>query len=267
MKEQKIYYYSDEVNDDFAGTDIEKKKLPENYQYLHKGFWLKLRRGIIYFCIVRPLIWVYNKLIKRVKYVNKKVMKPYKKQGCFMYGNHTAMILDAFNPSYIAYPRPADVIANADAVSIKGIGWLVKDLGGLPIADSFSGMKKFNAAIAEAIKRKHWIAIYPEAHIWHYYTKIRSFSNVSFAYPVKLKTPVFSYTMVYKKRKRSPYPRREVHIDGPFFADETLPYKQAVQKLRDEVYEAMCNRSKLSNCEYIKYVYRPKEEKSEAVGE
>ena len=52
MKEQKIYYYSDEVNDDFAGTDIEKKKLPENYQYLHKGFWLKLRRGIIYFCIV-----------------------------------------------------------------------------------------------------------------------------------------------------------------------------------------------------------------------
>lgn len=260
MKEQKIYYYSDEVEDDFTGTHIELKKMPENYDYFHKGFLRKLRRGIVYYCLARPVVFLYNKLIKRVKYVNKKVMKGYKKQGCFLYGNHTSMALDAFNPSYLAFPRPADVIVSAYAIFIKGIGWLIKDLGGLPIADSYSGMKKFNEAVAKKIEQKHWIAIYPEAHIWHYYTKIRPFASVSFAYPVRLKAPVFSYTMVYKKRKHSRRPKRVVYVDGPFFADETLPHKQAVQKLRDEVYAAMCKRAENSDCEYIKYVYRPKEE-------
>ena len=39
MKEQKVYYYSDEVNDDFAGTHIERKSVPDDYEYLNKGFW------------------------------------------------------------------------------------------------------------------------------------------------------------------------------------------------------------------------------------
>ena len=259
---QKTFYYSDEVNDDFAGTHIERKPLPENYEYLNKGFWRKLRRFFVYYVIVRPIIFVYNKLIKRVKYVNKIAFKGYKKQGAFIYGNHTSMILDAFNPAYLAYPRPADVIINADAFSIKGIAWLLKSLGGFPIPEGFHAMGRFNAAIAEAIEKRHWIAVYPEAHIWHYYTKIRPFPPVSFTYPVKLKTPVFSYTMVYKKRKHSKYPKRLVYIDGPFFADETLPVKQAAQALRDEVYSAMCTRAQESDCEYIKYVYRPKDEGS-----
>ena len=123
MKEQKVYYYSDELNDDFAGTNIERKPLPDDYEFLNKGFWAGLRRFIFYYCLVRPLVFVYNGLIKRVKYVGKKKLKGYKKSGAFMYGNHTSMIIDAFNPSRIAFPRPADVIVNADAVSIKGIGW------------------------------------------------------------------------------------------------------------------------------------------------
>ena len=63
--------------------------------------------------------------------------------------------------------------------------------------------------------------------------------------------------MVYKKRKHSERPKRYVYIDGPFFADATIGKKQAENKLRDEVYSAMCRRAELSDCEYIKYVYRP----------
>ena len=257
MKEQKVYYYSDELNDDFAGTNIERKPLPDDYEFLNKGFGAGLRRFIFYYCLVRPLVFVYNGLIKRVKYVGKKKLKGYKKSGAFMYGNHTSMIIDAFNPSRIAFPRPADVIVNADAVSIKGIGWLVKAVGGIPIPEGFHAMARFNAALNEAVNKRHWIAIYPEAHIWHYYTGIRPFTQVSFSYPVKFGTPVFSYTMVYKKRKRLRHPKRIVYIDGPFFPDNSLPAKQAAKKLRDEVYSAMCERAKLNTCEYIKYVYRP----------
>lgn len=264
MKSQ-TFYYSDEVNDDFAGTHVVREPLPSDYEYDHKGFWQKFKRFTIYFILVRPITFIYNRLIKRVKYVNKKVMKPYKKQGCFIYGNHTSMVVDAFNPAYISYPRPADIIINADALYIKGAGWIIKPLGGLPIAESFAGMKKFNAAVADKIAKRHWIAIYPEAHIWHYYTKIRNFPAVSFDFPVKLKTPVFSYTMTYRKKKHSKYPKRVVCIDGPFFPDETLNKKDAAKKLRDEVYNAMCARAETSDCEYIKYVYRPEEENDNEV--
>lgn len=259
MKSQTIYY-SDEVNDDFAGTDIEKKPLPENYEYIKKSLWGRFCKFIVYYVIVCPVLTIYNRVIKRVKYVNKKVLKPYKKQGCFLYGNHTSMVVDAFDPAYLAFPRPADVIINSDATSIKGLRRLLRALGGFPIPDSFSGMKKFNAAIEEAISLNHWVAIYPEAHIWHYCTFIRNFPSTSFAYPVRTNSPVFSFTMVYKKKKRGKHPKRVVYVDGPFFADETLPRKEAIKKLRDEVYFAMCERAKESNCEYIKYVYRPKEE-------
>lgn len=264
MKKQKVYYYSDELNDDFAGTNIKRRPVPSDYEYLNKGFWPRLRRGICYYGIIRPFVFIYNKLIKRVKYFGKEKLKGYKKKGAFIYGNHTSMIIDAFNPSYIAFPRPADVIVNADATSIKGIGWLIKTIGGLPIPEGFHSMARFNAAITEAIEKRHWVAIYPEAHIWHYYTKIRAFPAVSFSYPVKCGVPVFSYTMVYKKRKHSKYPKRAVYIDGPFFPDNSLSAKQAVKKLRDEVFNAMNERSKLSTCEYIKYVYRSEENTSAA---
>ena len=43
------------------------------------------------------------------------------------------------------------------------------------------------------------------------------------------------------------------YIDGPFFADETLNPKEARQKLRDQVYQCMVERSKSSDYEYIEY--------------
>ncbi len=263
MKLEKVYYYSDELNDDFAGTDITRRELPADYEYLNKGFLRRFLRGIIYHGVVKPASFVYTRLIKRVSYVGKKKMKGYKKGGAFIYGNHTSMLLDAINPTYLAFPRSADIIINADAVSIKGIGWLVKLIGGIPIPQGFHAMARFTAALEEAIHKKHWIAIYPEAHIWHYYTKIRPFAATSFAYPVRLGTPVFCYTMTYHKRKRSKYPKRVVYVDGPFFADGSLPPKAAAKKLRDEVYNAMCARAETSDCEYIKYVYRPKDGEAE----
>lgn len=263
MKLQRVYYYSDEVNDDFAGTHIRKKQLPADYRYLNKSFLERLKRIPIYHFLVKIITFTHLKIIKRVKYVGKDKMKGYRRKGAFIYGNHTSLMIDAVNPTYLSFPRSADVIVNADAVSIKGIGWLLKTIGALPIPDGFHALARFNAAVKEAIDKKHWVAIYPEAHIWHYYTKIRPFTPTSFSYPVRCDAPAFSYTMVYRKRKRSKYPKREVYIDGPFFPDKALPPKEAAKKLRDEVYAAMCERAKLNTCEYIKYVYRPKEDGSE----
>lgn len=259
MKE--IRYFSDELNDDFADTKIKTRKLTDKYKYHTKNPLVAVRKFIVYRCVIMPIVWIYNKCIRRIRYRNKKCMKGYKNRGCFLYGNHTAFVCDAFNPSYIAYPRWANVVVSEDTTSIKGIRWLVKDLGAMPMPSDIHLMKKFNDAVSRAIARKHWVAIYPEAHIWPYYNKIRPFVGTSFRYPVRLNAPVFSYTMTYKKRKRSDKPKITVFIDGPFLPDVTLPLKQAVQKLRDEVYAAMKARAdRYSDYEYkYSYVYRPKE--------
>ncbi|MDE5721864.1 MAG: 1-acyl-sn-glycerol-3-phosphate acyltransferase [Clostridia bacterium] len=260
----RVLYYSDELNDDFAATRIVRRSVKPNYRYFNRGFLGALGKLIIYRVFVTPIGFVYTKFFKRVTYKNKKVMRGYKNRGCFIYGNHTAYALDAYNPTYLAFPRPADIIVNADATSIRGLKRVMRTLGALPIPDDFHVMSKFNSAVSEAIKKKHWVAVYPEAHIWPYYTGIRNFPSVSFNYPAKLGAPVFAYTMTYKKRNRRKRPKRIVYVDGPFFADEALPQKAAVQKLRDEVYNAMCERSRLSDCEYVEYVYKPKEDENQA---
>ena len=253
----KILYYSDELNDDFAGTKITGRGIKPNYRYFNRGVLGLIKKIILYRLIATPVSFVYNKFLKRVSYKNKRVLKGYKRRGCFIYGNHTAFMLDATNPTYLAFPRPANVIVHSDATSIRGLRGILRTVGALPIPSDFHLMGKFTSAVGEAINKRHWVAVYPEAHIWPYYTKIRNFSSVSFNYPVKFDAPVFAYTMTYKKRKHREKPKRTVYVDGPFFADKSLPQKEAAKKLRDEVYNCMCARAKLSDCEYVEYVYKP----------
>lgn len=263
--EKEIRYYSDEVRDDFAGTKINVQPLPKGFKFHSMNPLVVIRRFIVYRIIATPVVHIYMKLIRGVKYVNKKCLKGYKNQGAFIYGNHTTFVCDAFNPTVLAFPRPAKTMVSEDSTSIKGLRWLLMDAGALPIPSGLHLMPDFNREIERAIAKKSWIAIYPEAHIWPYYTGVRNFPAVSFRYPVKLGAPVFSYTLCYTKRKFFKKPKITVYVDGPFFADKSLPLKQAQQKLRDEVYAAMKARAdKHSDYEYkYSYVYKPKDSKSD----
>lgn len=259
-------YYSDERRDDFANTNIKVKPLPEKFKYHSRNPLVVLRRFFIYRVIAVPAVFFTCKVLKRIKYVNKSCMKGYKNRGCFIYGNHTGFIGDAFNPTVLSFPRRAKILTSEDTTSIKGLRWLLLDLGTIPIPSQMHLMSSFNAEIERAISKKNWVAIYPEAHIWPYYTGVRNFSAVSFRYPVRLDAPVFAYTLTYSRRKRSARPRITVYIDGPFFADKSLSLKQAQQKLRDGVYSVMKSRADEHSTYKYKYDYalRPADGESEA---
>ena len=57
--EKKIYYYTDELNDDFAEKSIEPIKIDENYKYIHKNVFWKIGSFIVYRLIAMPLAFVY----------------------------------------------------------------------------------------------------------------------------------------------------------------------------------------------------------------
>ena len=127
------------------------------------------------------------------------------------------------------------------------------DLGTL-YAFNKEAMKNFLDTIEKRIKKGNSITIFPEAHIWPYYTQIRPFKSVSFKYPVKLGVPVFCMTNTYQSYgKNNDKVKIVSYIDGPFFPDEGLSIKEQQENLRNKVYGAMVERSKNSNIEVIKY--------------
>ena len=249
--ERKIIYYSDELNDEFSGANIKARKIDEKYKYNKNPIW-DFCSFIFQNILSMPIKVIYIKLKFKIKYIGKEKLKMCKNEGYFIYANHTQNFADTFIPSLANYPKRNFFIVNPENISMKGIGWLVEMLGAIPIPGNKKATISFLNEIKNKVKKGYSITIYPEAHIWPYYTKIRNFKSVSFKYPVKLDKPCFSITNTYQKYKN----RIQIvsYIDGPFYAPRELNEKEKVENLRNQVYECMVARSKNSNIEYIKYI-------------
>lgn len=249
-----VIYFKDELNDEFSGIKRPKANLDENFVYIHKNVFWNILRFFVYRVFLTPFAYFYLKFKFHIKYVNKNVLKGYKHKGYFMYGNHTNVPADAFIPNMLSFPQNCYVVVNSENVAVKGTQNIMMMLGAIPIPDSFNGMKNFIGAIEKRSIQKSMIMIYPEAHIWPYYTKIRPFKSTSFRYPVQFSDPVFCFTTTYQKRKHSKKPRMVIYVDGPFYSDNNIDEFKRKDDLRNKVYETMVERSKNSDCEYIKYV-------------
>ena len=253
----KTINYSDELNDDFAGTKKRTAETPPDYKYLRTNVIWNIIAFILYYFIARPIAYVASKLRYGTVVKGRKKLRQAKRSGYFMYGNHTLFSGDAFHPNLVAFPRRTHIIVGAEAVSIRGIKSLVAMLGGIPLPSTKGGYVRFMGALRHYISRKRAIMIYPEAHIWPYYTGIRPFGNGSFLYPITMNVPVFAVTTVFKRRKIRKLPKVKIYIDGPFYPDSALTIFENKRKLRDDVYNAMCERIKESEeClySYIKAV-------------
>lgn len=254
MKEKKIIYYEDELNDEFSTAKIIPRVIDEKYKYEHNSLW-NLASYILQNFISMPIKYLYVKIKFRIKFVGKKKFKQCRNTGYFIYANHTQPFADTFIPSLADYPKRNFFIVNPENVSIKGAETLIEMLGAIPIPGNKVAAENFLNVINKKIESHSSITIYPEAHIWPYYTKIRPFKSVSFKYPVKMEVPAFCITNTYQSYGRKKNKVKIVsYVDGPFFTDKELTIKEQQQKLRNEIYNCMVNRSKNSNIEVIKYL-------------
>lgn len=254
MKDKKIIYYKDELNDEFSSAKITPIKIDGNYKYSRNFLW-NIASFITQNILSMPIKVGYSKIKFRIKYIGKEKLKKYKKEGYFVYVNHTQAFADTFIPSIAIYPKRNFLIVNPENISMKFSKNIIEMLGAIPVPGDKEAMKNFLETINSHIRKAHSITIYPEAHIWPYYTKIRPFKAVSFAYPVNLKKPAFCMTNTYQSYgKNNDKIKILTYIDGPFLLNEDLPKKEQKQELRDRIYNCMVERSKNSNIEYIKYV-------------
>lgn len=253
-KEQKVIYYSDELNDEFSGDNIVPRRIDGNYRYIRNRVLDKFCHIFFYRIIATPLAFLYMKLHFHHKIVNRKVLKQVRGKKCYIYGNHTHFMADALIPTMVNFPGKISVIVHPNNVSMPILGKITPYLGALPLPDEKQACKHFVEAIDQIMQKRGHIMIYPEAHIWPFYTDIRAFKDVSFRYPVQYQAPVFCLTNTYQKRRFSKNPQIVTYIDGPFYPDKEQPAKMQKLQLRNQVYETMKKRAKSNNVELVKYI-------------
>lgn len=250
MKYQETIWYEDELTDDFGTTVKKRRPLPKKYKYVSKNVFFLLFEVIIYRLIVRPLAWIYMKIKFHHKIVNRKVAKGIK-SGYFIYSNHSTIIADAFMPNILNFSPKNYIITGEQTNSLTLILPILKAIGALPLTDNLHERKGLMKAIKYRISKNCSVTIYPEAHVWPYYTDIRPFSSESFKYASKLNVPIICMTNCFQKKRFGKKPKIVSFVDGPFYPDKDLNSADAAQQLRDQVYSCMKKRTK----EYSTYSY------------
>ena len=133
---KKVIYYSDEQNDDFSPLTINAREVPENFSYISKNVVFKAVSWFLYNIICRPIAKLYLNFVFLCKFKNRKVLKQVKKQGYFLYINHTQTAADAFLPTCVMDRKKNYIVVSPATISIPGIKNLVKMLGAVPLAST-----------------------------------------------------------------------------------------------------------------------------------
>ena len=217
----------------------------ENYPYLEKGVWHKIKRGVLWVAlnlIGFPVVTIRHGL----KIYGRKTLKKYKKEfknGAITIANHVLMwdylcVLKAIRPHLQYHPGWKTNFEGPN-------GPLIRWVGGIPIpTGNIKAMAKFQQAIGEVLKNNHWLHFFPEGSMWFYYPDVRPLKKAVFKYAIRYDKPVIPITMSFRPRKGiwklfGKAPLVDLHIGEPLFADKSLPPLEAIDKLHAEAYHVM----------------------------
>ena len=257
-KEERVFYYTSLEDDPIKTKEQENKQkveLPENYVFIPKNPFVKLYSALLYRAF-KLFARYYAKSYLEAEIKGREKFKKAKGQGYVIYANHTNPFHDAFTPAIVADRRIFTIIAPLN-LKLPGIGKFLPYIGGMPLGTSDHTKKRMNDAVDKRLKQKNCLVIYPEAHVWPYYTKIRKFpaGDKSFKYPVRNNLPIFTMTTTYQKsrRKGQERPRMTIYVDGPFYPDPKKSEAENRKILAKKAYESMVKSSKESNYEYFQY--------------
>ena len=227
-----------------------KPLLPNEIDYLRK----KWRNKIARFFVSRAADKGINGLIAQNQIIIKEVKGVENLQGiegaAFITSNH-------FHPfeNMAIYKVFRDYAPKKDFYRViregnytappKGFDKFFKYCNTLPLSSNPSTMRKFLQAIETLTKKKNYILIYPEQYMWWNYKKPRPFKDGAFRFACKNNTPIIPCFITMEDSKEHldgdglPVQEYTVHIMKPIYKDETLPLKDAVQKMKNQNFE-MC---------------------------
>ena len=117
-----IYYYEDELKDEFSKAKIIPRKIDKNYDYSQKTYLKKFLHRFCYTVVAKPVAWCFLKIKYHHKIIGKEKLKKLHNSGFFMYGNHTNAAADALIPTMVSHPADTYVIVHPNNVSMPIFG-------------------------------------------------------------------------------------------------------------------------------------------------
>ena len=219
--------------------------LDENYPYLQKGFWFKVKRGFMW-VVLQIFLFPLLRITHGLRIHGKEVLKQHKElldQGFITVANHICMwdficIMKAFRPRLGYFP--------AWKINLEGPnGPLIRMAGGIPIPTGrLACMKKFKDAMEEVLEGPNWMHFYPEGSMWYFYPDIRPLKKAVFQYAVKYDRPLFPLVFTFRPRNWflrifSKAPAVDLTIGQPVRHLPDLSRSEATVELQKRVYHIM----------------------------
>ena len=263
-KSERVFYYESEEDDPIKTDEQEKHEevgLPEGYEFIPKNPFTRIYSALLY-RIFKLFGQYYERGYWKAKIYGREKFKEARGKGYVLYANHTNPFHDVFGPAIAADRRIFTIISPVN-LKVPGIGKLLPLLGGMPLGKTKPEKAAFHEAIDKRLAQKKCVVIYPEAHVWPYYTGVRKFpaGDKSFKYATRNSLPIFTMTTTYHKRKdnkRGDLPRMDIYIDGPFWPDVKLSEEENRVKLAKEAYDSLVENSKKSTYKYFEYKKKAK---------
>ena len=228
-------------NDHINPVDLSNvKPVTEDFPYMQKSFWLKLKYFIISLFVVWPFTWWQFKVVYRTKVVGKKNLKGVK--SAIVTSNHITIFDCLVNKHALQRHRIRIVGANFN--NKPGVfGEFMRVGGMLPLGNSFNTMKMFNNAIEHYLLHNRYVLIYPEESMWYMYDKPRPYRVGAFKYAVKFDVPVVPMFTTFRdsgKKNKDGTDRKyfTVNIGKPIYAKPELSAAENAEYLKEEAYKA-----------------------------
>lgn len=211
----------------------------ENYPFLDKSFKFFLWRNLI-FAGIWLLVFPLQHLRYGIKFVGLKNIRKNKalfKNGAVTVCNHV------YRWDYLAvvqavkkrlwFPARSENLMGSDAALIRAVG-------GIPVAENFSGTKKFYEAFDFLHSKKKWIHVFPESCRWTWYQPIRPFKRGAFEFAHRYDIPVIPMAISYRKPDAIrrffgvKHPLITLTVGEPIFSDQSLSLKKDSSRLLEE---------------------------------
>lgn len=259
-KKGSTIYYSDIYNDDFEKTGLKRPPIPADYKFKRENPINNFFSNLLYFGLAIPLLGLIC-IFNGVKVKNKKNIRVLNKTGGFIYANHTNF-LDMFQIQVLVegFKTRTNIIGYSDTAGIPFVKHVARALGYIPIPDDLEGQAKFIKSLKFYCDKKQPIIVYPEAHIWPYYTDIRPFKTSPFHYPAKFNVPIIPIVTVFRKGLfKNSKPRETLIVGEVIYPKEGLSLSENKEYLRDECYKKMKEiSSSYEQYSFYNYIYREK---------
>ena len=217
----------------------------ENFEYLPKGFWHKIKRGLLFITLnilAFPVCAIRHGLKIKGK-ENYRKNKKHFKNGAITICNHVFMwdylcVLQAIRPHLQYHPGWKTNFEGPN-------GPLIRWVGGIPIpTDNMRAMAKFQKAIGDVLKQGKWLHFFPEGSMWFYYPDIRPLKPAVFKYAVRFDKPVIPMAISFRPPKGirkifTKKPCATLNIGEPLFPNQNLPMAEAIDDMHKKAYKVM----------------------------